>query len=117
MDKVGRNSLCPCGSGLKYKRCCGKAKVSKTEGLAAGVRMKGGVCLIPDKEAYAAVVHTWDNVDCEGKPKEWISSESFLTEDEAMEYYKTYIRPSLSQMMNDIQKNKSGIKFSHNKLE
>jgi preprotein translocase subunit SecA len=24
-DKVGRNDLCPCGSGNKYKRCCGKA--------------------------------------------------------------------------------------------
>ena len=23
-DKVGRNSPCPCGSGKKYKRCCGK---------------------------------------------------------------------------------------------
>ena len=23
-DKVGRNDLCPCGSGLKYKNCCGK---------------------------------------------------------------------------------------------
>ena len=23
-DKVGRNALCPCGSGKKYKRCCGK---------------------------------------------------------------------------------------------
>jgi preprotein translocase subunit SecA len=23
-DKVGRNDLCPCGSGLKYKKCCGK---------------------------------------------------------------------------------------------
>lgn len=22
--KIGRNALCPCGSGLKYKRCCGK---------------------------------------------------------------------------------------------
>ena len=22
-DKVGRNDPCPCGSGLKYKRCCG----------------------------------------------------------------------------------------------
>ena len=21
--KVGRNELCPCGSGKKYKRCCG----------------------------------------------------------------------------------------------
>jgi uncharacterized protein YchJ len=24
--KIGRNRLCPCGSGLKYKRCCGKDK-------------------------------------------------------------------------------------------
>ncbi|MCK9265301.1 SEC-C domain-containing protein [bacterium] len=23
-DKVGRNQPCPCGSGKKYKRCCGK---------------------------------------------------------------------------------------------
>jgi len=23
--KIGRNELCPCGSGKKYKRCCGKA--------------------------------------------------------------------------------------------
>ena len=23
-NKVGRNELCPCGSGLKYKKCCGK---------------------------------------------------------------------------------------------
>jgi peptide deformylase len=22
--KIGRNDLCPCGSKLKYKRCCGK---------------------------------------------------------------------------------------------
>jgi preprotein translocase subunit SecA len=22
-DKVGRNDLCPCGSGIKYKKCCG----------------------------------------------------------------------------------------------
>ena len=22
-DKVGRNEACPCGSGKKYKKCCG----------------------------------------------------------------------------------------------
>jgi len=26
--KVGRNNLCPCGSGKKYKRCCGGASVN-----------------------------------------------------------------------------------------
>ena len=24
-DKIGRNDLCPCGSGLKYKKCCGRS--------------------------------------------------------------------------------------------
>ena len=23
-EKIGRNDLCPCGSGKKYKRCCAK---------------------------------------------------------------------------------------------
>ena len=23
-EKVGRNALCPCGSGKKYKKCCGR---------------------------------------------------------------------------------------------
>lgn len=23
-NKIGRNELCPCGSGIKYKKCCGK---------------------------------------------------------------------------------------------
>jgi preprotein translocase subunit SecA len=26
-EKVGRNDACPCGSGLKYKKCCGKSNV------------------------------------------------------------------------------------------
>jgi uncharacterized protein YecA (UPF0149 family) len=24
LDKIGRNDLCPCGSGKKYKKCCGQ---------------------------------------------------------------------------------------------
>ncbi len=23
-NKIGRNDACPCGSGKKYKKCCGK---------------------------------------------------------------------------------------------
>src|SRR5215831_10547629 len=26
MATIGRNALCPCGSGKKYKRCCGRGK-------------------------------------------------------------------------------------------
>ena len=24
VEKIGRNDPCPCGSGKKYKKCCGK---------------------------------------------------------------------------------------------
>jgi hypothetical protein len=27
MPKIGRNARCPCGSGLKYKRCCEKKDI------------------------------------------------------------------------------------------
>lgn len=30
MVKIGRNESCPCGSGLKYKKCCLKTKSTKT---------------------------------------------------------------------------------------
>jgi len=26
-DKIGRNDPCPCGSGKKYKKCCGFNKM------------------------------------------------------------------------------------------
>ena len=32
--KIGRNDLCPCGSGLKYKQCCMKKKTDSAESLA-----------------------------------------------------------------------------------
>ena len=30
-DKVGRNDPCPCGSGKKYKKCCGRTSGDKSE--------------------------------------------------------------------------------------
>ncbi|MBE6887686.1 MAG: preprotein translocase subunit SecA [Ruminococcaceae bacterium] len=30
-DKVGRNDPCPCGSGKKYKKCCGRTSAEKDE--------------------------------------------------------------------------------------
>jgi tetratricopeptide (TPR) repeat protein len=36
MGKIGRNNLCPCGSGNKYKRCCmAKDEAAARERLAA----------------------------------------------------------------------------------
>jgi hypothetical protein len=35
-DKVGRNDPCPCGSGLKYKKCCSaKDEAARSAALAA----------------------------------------------------------------------------------
>jgi hypothetical protein len=34
MEKVGRNDLCPCGSGKKYKKCC---EMTKTKSLQARI--------------------------------------------------------------------------------
>lgn len=33
--KIGRNDLCPCGSGIKYKKCC--AGKNETGGEPAGM--------------------------------------------------------------------------------
>jgi hypothetical protein len=30
MEKIGRNALCPCGSGKKYKHCC----IEKTSSMS-----------------------------------------------------------------------------------
>ncbi len=33
MNKIGRNDSCPCGSGLKYKKCClGRNETTDGEG-------------------------------------------------------------------------------------
>ncbi len=31
-EKIGRNDPCPCGSGKKYKQCCGKPGAAETDG-------------------------------------------------------------------------------------
>jgi methionyl aminopeptidase len=52
-DKTGRNDPCPCGSGLKYKKCClnaaGKARAPKA-GPKKTQRKKGGVQIKSEKQ-------------------------------------------------------------------
>ncbi|MEE8397942.1 MAG: SEC-C metal-binding domain-containing protein, partial [Desulfobacterales bacterium] len=31
--KVGRNDVCPCGSGLKYKKCCSEKEAAEADEL------------------------------------------------------------------------------------
>ena len=45
--KIARNAPCPCGSGLKYKRCClASGKVPVPPGAAAGPKRKRAVMVI-----------------------------------------------------------------------
>lgn len=117
MHKINRNAPCPCGSGLKYKKCCGAKEKSRLEGLSPGIRMKGGVRYDEDVRGFVAIVHTWDNVYCNGEPTEWRAQDVFPTEDEAMRYYKSYIRPNLQKMMSELKDEKSNSNIFHRKLE
>jgi len=117
-SKPGRNDPCPCGSGLKYKRCCGFEKaVSALAGLMPGLRMKGGIRNNPAGPGFIAIVHTWDNIECRGEPDEWRADKVFATEEEAMQYYKTYIRPNLEKMMREFKQKDASLKTFHRRLE
>jgi hypothetical protein len=124
MAVIGRNAPCPCGSGKKYKKCCAARPVSSEpskeigiEELKPAIRMRGGVRFDPYSGGYIAVVHSWDNIECRGEPKEWRDPRVFATEDEAMNHYKTTIRPSLEKLMNQLKKRPGVTSTSHRKLE
>ena len=114
---AGRNEPCPCGSGKKLKKCCAVKVATTAADLTAAIRMKGGISFDPSANAYHAIVHSWDNVECIGEPQEWQSAETFASEDAAMGFYKTRIRPRLEHLMaNASRKGKDGI-FMHRRLE
>ena len=117
MSQTSRNAPCPCGSGKKYKNCCGTKRASNIQNLPAGIRMKGGVIFDEELAAYIPIVHSWDNVDCIGQPKEWRSEEVFSNEDDAMNYYKINIRPLLQGLMSKMKNDSPKTKFIYNKLE
>jgi hypothetical protein len=117
MNKINRNALCPCGSGRKYKQCCGRNKRPVLKDLTPGLRMKGGIRSNPTASGFIVIVHTWDNIACQGEPEEWRAPNVFPTEDTALQYYKAYIRPSLQRLMAEIQKEQNGTHFIQRELE
>ena len=114
---IGRNDPCPCGSGKKFKKCCANTTPETPAGLKAGIRMKGGTSFDPMLNAYRAIVHTWDNVECTGEPKEWVSKEVFDTEDQAMDFYKSSIRPRLEELMREATQAHKNATISVRRLE
>ena len=90
-------------------------KSDQLPGLKPGIRMKGGVLYDPSLKGFVAIVHSWDNVLCAGEPQEWRTTQVFPTEEAALQYYKTNIRPKLEKMTS--QMGKSSTKILHRKLE
>lgn len=90
---------------------------SAPKGPPYGMRMKGGVLFDPQANGFIAFVHQWDNPDCRGEPQEWRYPEVFPTEEAAMQYYKTSIRPTLKQMMADTSGKLPGTSFVYRELE
>ena len=43
MAKTGRNDLCPCGSGKKYKRCCEATERRQSNGRLLMILVGAGV--------------------------------------------------------------------------
>ena len=54
MAKIGRNELCPCGSGLKYKRCCLQQKKTN-ETVSSMQQLK--ISLLADIEKIQRAAH------------------------------------------------------------
>jgi len=68
-DKVGRNNPCPCGSGLKYKRCClGKTETTPEDiktvyAQKYKIRLKGPADIAAIRKAGQLVMETLDRVE------------------------------------------------------
>ena len=115
--KVGRSEPCRCGSGKKNKICCATVVAPVLPGLNAAIRMKGGIVFDTDTKSFRAVVHSWNNSECIGKPQEWLSSEIFSTDDEAMNFYKMHLRPGLERLMAEASRKSKEIVVSQHRLE
>jgi hypothetical protein len=114
---VGRNDPCPCGSGKKFKKCCAAKEDTTTAGLTAAIRMKGGVSFDPVASAYRAIVHSWDNADCIGEPQEWQAADTFESENAAMAFYKSRIRPVIERLMAEASRKVKSGTFIHRRLD
>jgi len=59
MAKIGRNDLCPCGSGKKYKQCC----LAKDQAAANARRAEQPVVSPPPRASLADILQVDDDTD------------------------------------------------------
>jgi methionyl aminopeptidase len=73
-NKVGRNDTCPCGSGLKYKKCCLRKKAHSKDNLSLnyarkyGIRLKTTEDIDGIRKTGRLVLDTLDLVESEIRP-------------------------------------------------
>lgn len=88
MTKIGRNDECPCGSGLKYKRCCleKEAKLSRQELPAGRFRYEPGSYGGPGRGYMPSIMcykerapESWEEDYCLVKPDEVFEEEDAAT--------------------------------------
>lgn len=83
---VGRNDPCPCGSGKKYKKCCGK-------GGAEEIEMDAESASVEEEKAPVKKVRKASSADkeekSEEKPKKTVSKTSKKSEEAAVPAKKT----------------------------
>lgn len=84
MNKVNRNDPCPCGSGVKYKKCCGLKEGGRTKsrlGAASVFSQAGGVKKNPSVNLAQRVfkVLTAASNPLEAAPKKEEESEGSIT--------------------------------------
>lgn len=66
--KIGRNEPCPCGSGLKYKKCCDKPvtlRLTATQMVICLLRQLGGKATV-ELEEVANIADTCIDIDQQG---------------------------------------------------
>ena len=72
--KVGRNDPCPCGSGLKYKKCCQGKPLQKTDNIEQvyarkyGIRLKKTSDIEKIRRAGRLAIETLDRVEAMIRP-------------------------------------------------
>ncbi len=109
--------LCHCGSGKPQNMCCDNKIAEIMSGFQPGLRFKGGIKYDNKKKGFVVIVHSWNNVNCIGNPTEYALPQVFQEEEVAMDYYKNNVRPFLSDMLDQIQKQDKNIKVKKTKLE
>jgi hypothetical protein len=94
MAKIGRNDLCPCGSGKKYKRCCmandelaAREKLAANAAAAAAAHQPSNFCDDCAHQLDDAADAVFDLIDA----KKFDEAEQAGDHDRAIEYYRRVI--------------------------